>query len=145
LYQRIHRLIIDVLQGWEAEASLCCGAQRRAASDEPFLCFQRRADGDILLGDQKICGSAQRRREKAMLQHGSLLLKRSECAPELEGIVDLVNRDVEVESLASSLIQGVGEVLELDFFPSGLTNVEKNAAKSLETGRFAAKKWIYRR
>ena len=71
--------------------------------EEPFLCFQRRAPGDVLLIDQpdrtqsveqstehersalgtKILGSAQRRFGGALLQHGSLLLERSASAPSL--------------------------------------------------------------
>ena len=48
---------------------------------EPFLCFQRRSPGDVLVGGVKVAGSAQRRCRGAVLQHGSLLLARSPAAP----------------------------------------------------------------
>jgi lipoate-protein ligase A len=75
-----------------------------SSQPEPFLCFQRRSPGDLVLrpsGDpattpgawHKILGSAQRRRHGAVLQHGSLLLARSEFAPELAGIDDLAGTD----------------------------------------------------
>ncbi len=67
---------------------------------EPFLCFQRRSPGDLVLrarGDtasdpaawHKILGSAQRRRHGAVLQHGSLLWACSAFAPELLGVSEL--------------------------------------------------------
>lgn len=66
-----------------------------------FLCFQRRAEGDVVawsptagnvpyrVAGNKLLGSAQRKQKNALLQHGSLLLKKSNHAPELPGIVDL--------------------------------------------------------
>jgi hypothetical protein len=73
---------------------------QRPAPNEPFLCFQRRSPGDLVLrasGEtstepaawHKILGSAQRRRHGAVLQHGSLLWGRSNFAPELPGVRDL--------------------------------------------------------
>lgn len=52
---------------------------------EPFLCFQRRSAEDVVVGPWKIAGSAQRKRRGAILQHGSVLLRRSPAAPELPG------------------------------------------------------------
>jgi len=36
----------------------------------PFLCFQRRAPGDVLVGRTKVAGSAQRRSSGAVLHAG---------------------------------------------------------------------------
>ncbi|MEX0718408.1 MAG: hypothetical protein WD066_17570 [Planctomycetaceae bacterium] len=62
----------------------------RVAPPEAFLCFDRGDARDIVRGGRKIVGSAQRRRRGAVLQHGSILLRRSEFAPEFPGILDLV-------------------------------------------------------
>jgi len=85
--------------------------------DDPFLCFQRQAPGDIVLvansaendaaspteivprSDWKILGSAQRRHRGAILQHGSLLLERSPAAPELPGIRDLAGSKIDLQQL----------------------------------------------
>jgi lipoate-protein ligase A len=54
---------------------------------ESFFCFDRRAEGDVVAArpgrgpaddDPKIMGSAQRRLAAAVVQHGSLLLRRAE-------------------------------------------------------------------
>src|SRR5437667_329111 len=76
-------------------ATFCRSAGGAQSGHEPFLCFERRTCGDIILGDAKIVGSAQRRRRGAVLQHGSVLLSRSDFALELPGIAEL--RGVEVK------------------------------------------------
>ena len=68
--------MIDLLDLWGIEARLRGEALRFEA--EPFLCFSRGDARDIVLGSHKIMGSAQRRRRGAVLQHGALLLARSE-------------------------------------------------------------------
>lgn len=102
LVQLAHQAIVDVLCAWglparrwsgtphASEKPRSPGTVRDGEADEPFLCFQRRADEDVVLGDSKVAGSAQRRRRKGVLQHGSILMRRSEFAPELPGILDLL-------------------------------------------------------
>lgn len=93
LYRAAHGALLDTLGSFGIEARL--RGQRELdpslerPTDEPFLCFQRRAEGDVLLEGVKVCGSAQRRRRGVILQHGSLLLARSSAAPELPGIQQL--------------------------------------------------------
>jgi lipoate-protein ligase A len=40
------------------------------------VCFAGQQGADLRVGDRKVCGSAQVRRESAVLQHGSILLTR---------------------------------------------------------------------
>ena len=58
-------------------------------SEENFLCFLRSDPRDIVSNGMKIVGSAQRRRKGSILQYGSILLKKSPFAPNMEGICDL--------------------------------------------------------
>ncbi len=55
-----------------------------------FLCFHRRSEGDVVVGKDKLMGSAQRRSKAAILQHGSLLLAKSDFAPSLLGLAELL-------------------------------------------------------
>ncbi len=55
-------------------------------SQHPFLCFERRNCGDVVVQQHKVMGSAQRRGAGAVLQHGSLLLASSPHAPGLSGL-----------------------------------------------------------
>ncbi|HOP75894.1 MAG TPA: hypothetical protein PLD05_00305 [Thermogutta sp.] len=79
-------------------------------TDCAFLCFQRRAVGDVVVPlspemhtlvsagatgepvptDVKIVGSAQRRYKNTVLQHGSILLGRSVLTPELPGVMEIL-------------------------------------------------------
>jgi lipoate-protein ligase A len=88
LYRNIHGTLLAALAEFGVAARLNETATTPFAG-EPFLCFQRRAVGDVLLDRYKICGSAQRRRRGAILQHGSVLLAQSPAAPELPGIAEL--------------------------------------------------------
>ena len=90
LYRNIHGTLLEALAEFGVAARLNEAALVHMEG-EPFLCFQRRAAGDVLLDRYKICGSAQRRRRGAILQHGSVLLARSAAAPELPGVVDLAD------------------------------------------------------
>lgn len=88
LYDAMHARIISLLAEFGVAARLRGAEQARPGG--PFLCFARGDERDIVLGEHKIVGSAQRRRKGGVLQHGSLLLQRSPLAPEFPGINDLV-------------------------------------------------------
>jgi len=61
---------------------------RNRAADAAFLCFLRGDERDLIVGDYKAVGSAQRRRRGAVLQHGSVLLRASPFAPGVPGLLD---------------------------------------------------------
>lgn len=77
LYAIVHACWRDVLSA--------NGVQSRLAPDEmplptprsgPFFCFEKPGRTDLLVGDEKLLGSAQRRIPGRVLQHGSLLLNQ---------------------------------------------------------------------
>jgi len=85
LYETVHAALIGALRSHRIHASL-----RGDSTDaEEFLCFLRGDARDVVVAQQKVAGSAQRRRRGAVLQHGSVLLKRSPFAPKIPGLVDL--------------------------------------------------------
>lgn len=163
LYRLVHECVIRVLRGygWEAriyesesesenptlleQPSRSAGnlnsadlihrgvSDRPMTSANPFLCFQRRTAGDIVCGTHKIVGSAQRRMRSSILQHGSLLLSRSEFAPELPGIVDLqplpeFHHSVFINELA----QQIGNLLGVQWIPFSLNNREIEMVRTYE-------------
>jgi lipoate-protein ligase A len=95
LYRVVHGAIAEVLvdRGIPAhrrgEPSPLHLPPSARMADRPLLCFTGRDPEDIVWGDQKLVGSAQRRRGGAVLQHGSVLLARSPVVPELLGICDV--------------------------------------------------------
>ena len=52
----------------------CARARLAPASPDAGACFETAAGGELLVGGRKVAGSAQLRTDRALLQHGSLLL-----------------------------------------------------------------------
>ena len=97
LYRAIHLSLVENLRslGWDAKLSESCTCKTNGSLvPEPFLCFLRRSPVDIVVNGDKIVGSAQRRSATGLLQHGSLLLRRSQSTPELCGLLDTTSGSV---------------------------------------------------
>lgn len=92
LYRSIHSALVNSLRtlGWNAQlAETYTNKTTIGKNQEPFLCFLRRNPIDLVIGDDKIIGSAQRRSAAGLLQHGSFLIRRSQSTLELSGLLDL--------------------------------------------------------
>jgi len=112
LYDRVHVAVIDVIRGAGAPVSLR-GEADRALADQ-FLCFSRGDSFDVVCQGWKVLGSAQRRRRGAVLQHGSLLLRRSPHAPELPGLYDLVSLSISAGDLRRRLTIALADLVGSD-------------------------------
>lgn len=89
---RFHHLLQGVLSEVGVDSRLViCGEERKLGD---VLCFLHQTPGDMLVQGAKVAGSAQRKLRGALLQHGSLILRRSEFAPLLPGMEDLAARDL---------------------------------------------------
>ncbi len=100
---KIHRVIANALAGFDVQTDLPVGAQR--SSNHPALCFHQHAAVDLLIGANKILGSAQRKHRGALLQHGSILLSKSPHTPTLPGIQELTGKEFSVMALANQLVE----------------------------------------
>lgn len=74
LYEFVHRAIIKTLASIGLDARLSGTNDRSSPRQGPFFCFARRHEQDILIGSDKLAGSAQRRTKHAVLQQGSIIL-----------------------------------------------------------------------
>jgi len=127
LYDTVHQAIIETLNRFLVasqaayQAVSCRQTDGILADQQPFLCFQRRFVGDILLLDKtvdpadrrshrmasKIVGSAQRRRQGTILQHGSILLEQSPMSPELNGISEIADLKISTTDLLAALLDSL--------------------------------------
>ena len=112
---------------------------------EPFLCFLRQSVGDVLVGQTKIAGSAERRRKGVILQHGSVLLETSVAAPELPGIAALTGKTSSPGALAAAWSQMLAKRMQFDWQPGTLRPDEIARARTLEAEKFATAAWNARR
>jgi lipoate-protein ligase A len=111
----------------------------------PFLCFQRRSPGDVLVGETKVAGSAQRRCRGAILQHGSVLLARSPAAPELDGLAELVDKTIAPEQLVEAWLARLAEKLPGSWQNGRLSEPEQGRAAQLAAEKYASARWTEHR
>lgn len=80
LYRLVHEALLDVLKekgtSLISPARLSCITDDSGAAKGPFFCFQRRHCLDVVVGPDKLAGSAQRRTRTSVLQHGSIVFER---------------------------------------------------------------------
>ncbi len=117
----------------------------KASKDDPFLCFQRRAVGDIICADAKVGGSAQRRLKNALIQHGSILLSRSEFAPELPGLKEQSGIEVDVARLHEHVAGTLSRSLDLQFKADQMTPEELARAQNIASEKFGSEAWLGKR
>ena len=111
---------------------------------EPFLCFQRRSLGDLVLGPHKVLGSAQRNRRSALMQHGSILLQRSAWTPRLPGILD-GGAALPAAGLPAAVLERLAEKWGFRFEPGELTADERDRAARLADEKYRSPAWTGRR
>jgi lipoate-protein ligase A len=170
LYAAVHEAFIAELNPLVATANLPWHLVRHdhkstlPASKEPFLCFQRRARGDVLLvpsasadnphlattqnssSTAKILGSAQRRFRGAILQHGSLLLEKSPQSPELPGWRDITDIDILSEHLIDGLTVRLANVFgALNLLPPTSSRELQSKAEQIANRKYRSGAWTKRR
>lgn len=135
LYDVIHNAVIQ----WFADAAdirLTQRGQSQRETVEPTLCFFRHDSHDVCWNDHKVLGSAQRRRKGVLLQHGSLILRRSASAPEIPGLCDLIGSDAFC-SRREELATHVARCLAGNIVRTSIAAEEAAHARELQATRYA--------
>ncbi len=129
LYLMVHQRIIEVLTGFGYAATL--RGKTEPARSQEFLCFGRGDDFDVVMGEHKVLGSAQRRRKGAVLQHGSLVLQRSEWAGEFPGLFDCGEFKVPETALLARLSSATAELFSAKVISCSISNDERDRAAQM--------------
>jgi lipoate-protein ligase A len=131
-YEAINRILLDGLKRLGVDASEAHGEARTPIPGD-MPCFALPAEGELVSGGAKLVGSAQVRENRAMLQHGSILLRddqgmitslllektRETSAPAAATLSSALGREPSVEEVAAALFASVRsladpEATELD-------------------------------
>jgi len=132
-----------------------CGGTAR---DRSSACFQTPRMPAVLTAGRKLVGSAQRRWETVLLQHGSLLLSvdlemhqavfpawprddPSRGVTWLKALLPEAPRRVDTER---ALMDGWAEVLGVSGGPGDLTGLERQEAERLVVARYGNPAWTWR-
>jgi lipoyl(octanoyl) transferase len=141
---RAHHIVQRVLakHGIESRAVIC-GEEVKLG---PVVCFLHQTPGDLLIGGSKVCGSAQRKQKGALLQHGSILLHRSEFAPHLAGICDAPGAPaLEPEALARELTEAFARDTGWRCEPGEWTAAELARTQAIRAEKYAHPAWNAKR
>jgi lipoate-protein ligase A len=137
----------------------------RPGPDVSAACFEVPSAYEIVAGTRKVLGSAQARRARSVLQHGSLPLtgdltrvvdcltfadeaERETLRRSLHGHAataeELAGRPISYAEAEAAMIAGFGEALALDLAPGELTDAERTWAAELVRDRYGNAEWAAR-
>ncbi len=124
-YEFICRFLIE---GWrKLGVELSYGLAGRSYIHNPN-CFKTATGADLILSDgNKLIGSAQLRRDRAILQHGSILLKPDlELFAQVFGEAEKPNLNIKFETkeVMDALILAAEECFGVEFMVENLTDEE---------------------
>jgi lipoate-protein ligase A len=148
LYRRVHAVLARVLSEMGAAVELrgCEGCSDPASRTEaPFLCFQRSAGFDLIAKGTKVGGSAQRRRQGGLLQHGSVLWRTSPYAPELVGLSELAGSALAEGEFVDRAVRAILAELGFEGRTARLSGEERAAARALVASRYGTADWNQKR
>lgn len=140
IYLALHNAVISVLRPLGFDVRLRGTRFGKDGAAEAFLCFSRGDDMDVVIGTDKVLGSAQRRRRGAVLQHGSLVLRKSDLAPQFPGLFDLAS-PVPEASLLEALSRATAEVLGETIATSPLDDQILQRARQLQDEKYSTLNW----
>ncbi len=143
LYQAVHEALRACLAQSKVEVTVCAASE--SVATPAFLCFQRRAVGDVLLDTAKVCGSAQAQATRRDLATWIGAAARSKCAPELPGIFDLTAKRIEAETLAVAWSEAISRQLQLSPTAGRLSELEVALARDLALEKYGTARWNERR
>ncbi|HRX86887.1 MAG TPA: hypothetical protein P5572_17825, partial [Phycisphaerae bacterium] len=141
LYERMHAAVIAALGGSASRAAPCGVSDDSGPAKGPFFCFARRHRFDVVLGEGKLVGSAQRRTQQAVLQHGSIMLA-TRYAQQPVATVGAV-APLSARELAERVTAALGEANGIDWEIGGWGEEELEGAAAF-VERHGSAAWLRR-
>ncbi len=141
---RFHHVVQRVLRAYGVEShAVVCGEEQKLGE---VVCFLHQTPGDLLINGSKVAGSAQRKMRGAMLQHGSILLHRSEFVPLLPGICDAPGApEIAVEELGDILTKAFVADTGWDVMPGDWTAEERERIAVIRAEKYTHRDWNEKR
>ena len=141
---RMHRIAIEALMSLGVTHGLELSGEATLRHGD-VLCFQQFTPGDILCMGRKVGGSAQKKHHRALMQHGSVLLRQSEYTPVLPGIVELTGIEIPNLVLRDAILREFvhdtdWNVKQLDWSMS-----ERMSIDELTEAKYRSHEWNQRR
>jgi lipoate-protein ligase A len=141
LYELAHTALLDALAQASVSAAWSGFTDDSGPAKGPFFCFARRHRFDVLVGADKLAGSAQRRTKSAVLQHGSVVLERrfdQQPAASITGATEFAAR-----ALADAMTASIAKITGASFQP-GAWNDEEIARAADLIVKHTSQEWLMR-
>ncbi len=141
MYRIVHDAYITVLSATGVTTGYRGGDDRGNddrgnAQRGPFFCFSRGHCLDLVIGSDKILGSAQRRVKNAVLQHGSLIIKRRFLQQQCAELGD----DFDIDSFIVKASEIIAGKLGMEIIEAVLNNDESEMIPELKE-KYSGSKW----
>ncbi len=135
--RRMHNVLRELFAALGVETRLCETEQKL----DDVLCFLHHTPGDVLLGEAKIVGSAQRKMRSALLQHGSILLGKSPQTPALPGLSELAGIVVSVPDFCAALAERFAHQSGWRLEAADWTVAERRHIEEVAVAKYADPAW----
>ena len=163
-YARINEALVAGLRALGVSARRAGAGGSPSPDDSSGVCFRTPAPGEVVAAGRKLVGSAQRCERRAILQHGSILIRGSQSAaqgtdpaagpgrigsaePRAAGAITLAELMPEpppAETIAAALVTSFNATLGTGLAPRGLTDDEKSQVR-LHESDYRSQRWTWRR
>jgi lipoyl(octanoyl) transferase len=140
---RMHRIIAAALLDLGVRTGMHEGQAQNHGSN--LLCFRQFTPGDLLIDSAKVVGSAQRKRRGALLQHGAIILARSQHTPSLPGIREVTSLSLSPAQAMAAVIESFETLLNAQTVAEPWTHTEQNVAAQRLTACYRQDAWNNRR
>lgn len=136
---RMHGILRDALAALGVAVRLC--GEEEGQKRGEVLCFLHHTPGDVLIGEDKITGSAQRKMRGALLQHGSLLLTASPFTPQLPGSRELTGQDISPHNLCSATIESFTHHTGWKIEPAAWDDALRRRSEEIAAAKYTQNAW----
>jgi lipoyl(octanoyl) transferase len=140
--------------------------QRLAATGSSSVCFDQASDYELVIDGKKVVGSAQTRKQNALLQHGSILLSldlerffsllafpsesarhrlQKNFAKRVGTINEFAARPVSLIEVIAAFRLGFAQGMHIELEEGALTEAELEMAKQLQEEKYNTDEWNLQR
>lgn len=141
LYEFVHEALMACLKEAGVASRWSGETDDSGPAKGPFFCFARRHRLDVLIGADKVAGSAQRRTADAVLQHGSIIFERRF---DQQPAAALSAGGIDLAMLRRRLPATLGRIIGIRCSDGTWSGDVLQAARALEC-KYAGQEWTRRR
>lgn len=143
-YAAVHAVIARALVDLGVPLAPRASAGQRSAHPAGW-CYSQPTDYDLVVGERKLVGSAQRRRGRVFLQHGSLPRSPDPRAVGSTSLAELVESPPSVEAIEDAIIAALESTLASRLVHDAMRETHRAAAQRIERARYGNPAWSFER